>query len=276
MKQIKAKPDISLITTYHQQYEADGYFIIPECFKSPALQALTAEVERIYQFWMSDNERDVQQYAMVNMHGLTEAIYFQGGECPDRERGHFFNSLVPINMIETLSGVFGNKLYFHNTQLFFNPYKNRRKPYWHRDTQYNGKTEDVQKDYLKTLLNLHIRIPLIDEVGIELIPGTHRRWDTDKERNVRLQLSGNENHQPLPGSKLIDLKAGDALVFSAQMIHRGHYCKPQRLALDLCVGKPHPDTIKYIDNKHLPLQSQIQYINNPCWYENAINHLDDK
>lgn len=230
------------------------------------MSGLTLEVKRIHEIWMQHNESDYQQHAMINMHGLTDAEYFKDEPHPEYRRGCFFNRLAPENLVKIIQGVFGTALYFHNSQLFFNPFEGRRKPYWHRDMQYNGDSERVQQSFLESMLSLHIRIPLLDEVGIELIPGTHKRWDTRLERNVRLQLNGNDNQQSLPGSKLINLKAGDALIFSAQMIHRGHYSQPQRLALDLCIGKPHPSTIKYLNNNHLPLESEMQYINFPNWF----------
>ncbi|WP_394174606.1 phytanoyl-CoA dioxygenase family protein [Thalassotalea litorea] len=257
------------VPSYYQQYQADGYFVIPQCLHGDGLQTLMNEVKRIHDLWMRQNQSDYQQYGMVNMHSLTASTYFSDGQYPERDRGRFFNMLIPEKLLAIMEGMFGNELYFHNTQLFFNPYQHSRKPYWHRDFQYSGDTEVAQQDDLDSMLSLHIRIPLIAETGIELIPGTHKRWDTAHEREVRLQSNGHESHQALPDSRLIALEAGDALIFSANMIHRGHYCQPERLALDICVGNPHPKTIKYIDNKNLPQDSEMQYIEHSQWFAKA-------
>ncbi|TKB45621.1 phytanoyl-CoA dioxygenase family protein [Thalassotalea mangrovi] len=269
--------DVSAVDLYRRQYQEHGFFIIPGCLPQIELQALKAEVQRIHNCWLQMNREDYQKYAMINMHGLTDPVYFQGtdGKSDAKRRGEFFNLLAPLSLLTTMASVFGNDLYFHNTQLFFNPYRNGRTPYWHRDMQYQGESEAIQKADLASMLSLHVRIPLIDEKGIELIPGTHKRWDNEREHQVRLELNGHENHQSLPESQLISLNAGDALVFSAHMIHRGHYCLPKRLALDLCVGSPHPKPLKYLDSKHLPNVSELPYIEHPQWFNRAINHIHE-
>lgn len=63
----------------------------------------------------------------------------------------------------------------------------------------------------------------LPETGIELIPGTHARWDTELERNVRLECQGHRQHEDLPGARLLSLQPGDVLIFSANMLHRGNW-----------------------------------------------------
>jgi hypothetical protein len=120
------------------------------------------------------------------------------------------------------------------------------------------------------MLALHVRIPLVAEKGLELIPGSHRRWDTEQERAVRLQLNGRAHHEDLPGALLIDLAPGDVLVFHAQMIHRGCYRHaPLRHALDLCVGRSHRLTDGFLDAAVLPSAEEITRLNNPAWFRRA-------
>ena len=146
----------------------------------------------------------------------------------------------------------------------------RNCPYWHRDLQYSPIEDEHQAGEQKHLLTLHVRIPLIEEVGIELIPGTHRRWDTELERKVRLGTNGHTQTEDLPGSTLISLKQGDILIFSGQMIHRGHYQRnSSRLALDLCIGKYHPFTVSYLDPQNLPSDEEMTALPNNAWYRKA-------
>ena len=60
---------------------------------------------------------------------------------------------------------------FMNTQLFFNPVNPQQKDFWHRDCQYDYDLEDQMKVILETQV-LHLRVPLFDELGMEIIPGT--------------------------------------------------------------------------------------------------------
>ena len=136
--------------------------------------------------------------------------------------------------------------------------------------QYSPIEDVVQREEQNKMLSLHIRIPLIDEKGVEVVTGTHRRWDTELERNVRFELDGHRNSEPLPGSELIDLARGDVLIFSAQMIHRGNYeLNLTRKAFDLCVGKYHPLASNFLDPQVLPTEEEMENITNNQWYRLA-------
>ena len=103
---------------------------------------------------------------------------------------------------------------------------------------------------------------------MELVPGTHQRWDTTLEREVRFGHNGRHNYEALPNAQLISLQVGDVLIFSAEMIHRGNYAlNPTRKALDLCLGKPHPFMTQYLDPELLPTDADLQHIRNTSWYQ---------
>jgi len=251
------------VETYRQQ----GFLVIKALFGASEIEALTKIVDRIHRQWLAENRAVYIENRLVNMHSLTNPRYF---EHHPAERLRFFQSLASDRLTKLLAKLFGDQLYFHNTQLFFNPYQNSRLPYWHRDMQYSPIDDaELQAEQLK-LLALHIRIPLLTETGIELIPGTHQRWDTDLERDVRLELNGRKNSEALPDSLLISLEPGDILIFDAQMLHRGNYqLNPERKALDLCVGKPHRYTLPFLDAGNLPTAAEMEHIENKQWYKLA-------
>ena len=139
--------------------------------------------------------------------------------------------------------------------------------------QYSPLSDDIQKAEQNNMVSLHIRIPLVKEKGVEIIPGTHKRWDTELERNVRFELNGHNNNEQLPNAKLIELDVGDILIFSSQMIHRGNYqLNDSRKALDLCVGKYHHLTFGFLDKQVLPTKEEMELIKNNQWYICAINY----
>ncbi|ADZ92725.1 phytanoyl-CoA dioxygenase family protein [Marinomonas mediterranea] len=250
-----------------ERYEKDGYVILKGFFSEDEIALLDRYVDRIYRIWRSENEAAIFNRKLVNMHSLTHPEYFQGS--PD-QRAEFFNTIASQKLTETLENIFGSGLYFHNTQLFFNPSNSERLPYWHRDSQYSSIEDSVQSDEQHRMLSLHIRIPLIDEKGVEVVVGTHKRWDTELERNVRFELNGHNNSESLPDSVLLDLKQGDVLVFNAQMIHRGNYeLNSERKAFDLCVGKFHPLVSGFLDPQVLPTDEEIDNIVNNQWYRLA-------
>lgn len=251
------------------QYEALGYTILRGLLNRTEVSFIDKHVDPVYRKWAQDNETEIHKNKLVNMHSLTLPEYFQDDP---GQRVELFKAVAPSTLTEAIEDIFGPGIHFHNTQLFFNPTNIERLPYWHRDMQYSPIKDDVQRDELAKMLPLHIRIPLVKERGVELVPGTHRRWDTELERNVRFELNGHKNSDPLPNSELIDLSPGDVLIFHAQMIHRGNYeLSPTRKALDLCVGKYHPLAAGFLDERVLPSKAELATIENSQWYDLAID-----
>jgi ectoine hydroxylase-related dioxygenase (phytanoyl-CoA dioxygenase family) len=151
-----------------------------------------------------------------------------------------------------------------------------RLPYWHRDMQFSPIADKLQQAEQANILALHIRIPMIKEKGVELIPGTHQRWDTELEGNVRFEINGHSNHEQLPDAELIDLKPGDILIFNGQMIHRGNYqLNAKRKALDLCVSKNHSLTNQFLDKSVLPSDDEMRLLNNSEWFELANKFIKE-
>lgn len=250
-----------------KQFETQGYTVLKNFFKQEEIAQITHIVDRIYSQWQEENHHALIEQQLINMHSLTHPKYFQN--CHD-ERLKFFKLLASVKLTKALELIFNTDIYFHNTQLFFNPYDKRKQPYWHRDLQYSPIEDSVQAAEQRNMLSLHVRIPLIAEKGVELIPETHIRWDTELERNVRFELNGHTHSESLPGSVLIELDPGDVLIFSAQIIHRGNYgLNSTRKALDLCLGKPHPLVESFLDPTGLPTDEEMENICDRTWYELA-------
>jgi len=215
----------------------------------------------------SEREAEIYSQMLVNMHSLTNPENFEGSP---EERVKFFEIIASARLTELLEDMFGPGIHFHNTQLFFNPSNSACFPYWHRDMQYSSIDDSIQSAELHNMLSLHVRIPLIQEKGVEVVTGSHKRWDTGLEHNVRLELNSHKNNESLPDAVLIDLSPGDILIFNAQMIHRGNYAlNPTRKALDLCVGKYHPLTSDLLDERVLPKKDEMDGIANNRWYKLA-------
>jgi ectoine hydroxylase-related dioxygenase (phytanoyl-CoA dioxygenase family) len=249
------------------EYDDLGYIILRNFLNDIEINSISKHVNNVFNSWMRSNESEVFDYQLVNMHSLTQKEYFKNNP---EERVDFFNAISPIKLVNLLESMFDSEIYFHNTQLFFNPLNSKRLPYWHRDMQYSPLSDDIQKAEQNNMLSLHIRIPLEKEKGVEIIPGTHKRWDTELERDVRLELNGHTNNEQLPNAKLIDLDVGDILIFNSQMIHRGNYqLNNSRKALDLCVGKYHQLTFGYFDKQVLPTDEEIELIKHNRWYRCA-------
>jgi ectoine hydroxylase-related dioxygenase (phytanoyl-CoA dioxygenase family) len=249
------------------QYNEKGYVILRNFFNNVEIALIGCHVDQIYNKWANENEAEIYNQKLVNMHSLTSPEHFE--DSPE-QRVKFFEAIASVKLTELLDDIFGSGIHFHNTQLFFNPSNSSRLPYWHRDMQYSPIDDSIQSAELHNMLILHVRIPLIKEKGVEVVTGSHKRWDIELEHNVRLEINGHKNSEPLPNTALIDLSPGDILIFSAQMIHRGNYeLNPSRKAFDLCVGKYHDLTSDFLDERVLPKNEEMANIANNQWYKLA-------
>jgi len=184
------------------------------------------------------------------------------------DRVKLFNFISSKKMMDIIESVIPVNPAFMNTQLFFNPVSPQLKNFWHRDCQYDHDIE-IQKQVIHDTQVVHLRVPLFDELGIELVPGTHKRWDNEEEFDVRQEEKGRESSDNLSTGKEIKLAASDLLVFSADMIHRGLYGL-DRLALDILVFDSAADFVDYVDDDCLPDISMLDKIQDPRLFINTL------
>ncbi|OUS24816.1 hypothetical protein A9Q98_13040 [Thalassotalea sp. 42_200_T64] len=246
----------------NSNYDDQGYFVIRNYFNASEISVLRKIILKFHQLWKHDNANFYQQEAF-NSSLITGSKYL---EFDDRVMlFNFISSKKIMNVVESL--IPANPA-FMNTQLFFNPFNRQQKDFWHRDCQYDHDVEDQKKAIHDTQV-LHLRVPLFDELGIELVPGTHKRWDSDEEFDVRQEEKGRVSSENLSTGKKIKLAAGDLLLFSADMIHRGLYGL-DRLALDILVFDSAANFVDYVDDDCLPDISMLDKIVDPRLFMNTI------
>jgi len=252
-----------------EHYAQFGYVVIRAFWQATELAELDRLVSRIYEPWAERHRTEIFENKWVNMHSLTLPEYFN--EAP-AARIALFNRIASSKLTQLLDQMFGSGFYFHNTQLFFNPTNPQRLPYWHRDMQYSLWDDETQRKAQGELTSLHVRIPLVAEQSLELVPGSHQRWDTKTEHDVRYECNGHKNSESLKGAKQLNLAAGDLVIFDAQMLHRGVYAgNASRKAFDICLGHYHPLTAKFFDKRVLPTFDELAGIANDDWYLRAYD-----
>lgn len=236
-------------------YDEQGYFVIRNYFNDAEISSLRKVVLKFHQLWKKDNAQFYQEEAF-NSSLITGSQYLAGDD-----RVKLFNFISSQKVIAVVESVISANPAFMNTQLFFNPVNPQQKDFWHRDCQYDHDIE-AQKKVIHDTQVVHLRVPLFDELGMELVPGTHKRWDNDEEFDVRQENKGRVSSDSLSNGKKIKLAAGDLLVFSADMIHRGLYGL-DRLALDILVFDSAADFVDYVDDDCLPDIAMLDKIDDP-------------
>ena len=110
--------------------------------------------------WIAGN-RTAYDTRSVNSAYLTSPRY-----CPDaEERAALFRFVSDDRLVALARGIIGGDPFFGNTQLFFDPKSPGRLPYWHRDIQYSGWPEEIQRQRISSESWLHFRVPLRDDPG---------------------------------------------------------------------------------------------------------------
>ncbi|WP_407333870.1 phytanoyl-CoA dioxygenase family protein [Enterovibrio sp. 27052020O] len=245
------------------RYDEHGYFVLRNYFDEAQIASLRKVILKFHELWKDDNRRFYREEAF-NSSLITGSEYL-----PDEDRAQLFEFISSKKIMNVVDAVIPENPTFMNTQLFFNPVNPEQKDFWHRDCQYDYDIEDQMRVIQETQV-LHLRVPLFDELGMEIIPGTHKRWDNEEEYNVRQEVNGKVSNDPISGGIKIPLAAGDLLVFSADMIHRGLYGL-DRLALDILIFDSAADYIDYIDDDCLPTPSILNKLADPRLFINTMN-----
>lgn len=144
------------------KYDNQGYFVIREYFTSAEILALRAVVLKFHEAWKKDNLTFYQEEAF-NSSLITGSQYLATDD-----RVKLFNFICSEKMMAIVNTLIPIKPAFMNTQLFFNPVTPEQKDFWHRDCQYDHDISGQKKAIQETQV-VHLRVPLFDELGMELV-----------------------------------------------------------------------------------------------------------
>ncbi len=254
--------DVIGIRLMIKDFEENGYLVLKDFVRESELQKLREAAIQFHQSWKKENAQFYAEKA-INSAYLTAKKHLK-----NTERESLFKFIGSAKLMDVVTSIMDGRPTFMNTLLFFDPVNEGQRNYWHRDPQYHMSIEE-QKQALLGPNVIHFRIPLVDEPGVELIPGTHRRWDKDDELDIRLELNGRKNHENLSTGIKVKLDAGDLLIFSANMIHRGVYGM-ERMSLDILFCDPVPELVKFVDDNCLPESDILDKLENADAFKSAI------
>lgn len=110
---------------------------------------------------------------------------------------------------------------------------------WHRDIIQIP--QDEIEDWLFSPERFHnsvqINLPLVDENSLWIVPGSHNRPNNEAENKA---FQGSKHYAPLdtemPGGVPVTLKAGQAVMYNNNLIHRGYTAKMERPRRTLHMG----------------------------------------
>ena len=231
-------------------YQQHGFLHLRGFYRPHELLGLEAVLLKHHHAWLIQHQAAYQQ-GLINSHSLSADPVLSVADT-----SALFDFIAAPKLLAHIQPLFPQPPRFLNTQLFFDPYRSDQANYWHRDVQYTGLDEAAQRSVILQQNVLHCRIALRPERGIELIAGSHQRWDTPQEYAVRMGKPPYRPHDDLPDATTIPMLTGDVLLFSANMLHRGLYGQ-QRLAFDILYCDDHPDLLAHRSEAVLPTPVQL-------------------
>lgn len=204
---------------FKREWDERGFFVVPQLFDASVVEKMREICDDIRQQWLAESPRPEEAANYTNMAYLTEARYFK--KHPEH-RTTLLEATAHEQTLDIFKRVFAVEPLFHNTQYFFEPACETRAGDWHRDQQFISPDPAAEKAMLSHV-GVHVHIAFVPDDNLEIVPGTHARWDTPEEYEIRKNLNGRKRNEDVRGATRISLDAGDACFFSAWSLHRGHY-----------------------------------------------------
>ncbi|MGL4582245.1 MAG: phytanoyl-CoA dioxygenase family protein [Flavobacterium sp.] len=235
---------------YQNFFDKKGYIYLPNFFSEEELIQVEDILIKFHSQWLIEFKQEYKKH-LINSHSLTSSPHITRNE-----RLRLFHFITNVRILEIIQAIFPLKAKFLNTQLFFDPYNKEQKNYWHRDIQYTGISIEEQKEKILHENVVHFRIPLKPEAGIELVPGSHRLWDSPIEEDTRLSKNNRIPSDALEGGQSFSLNRGDLFIFSANTIHRGLYGR-ERFSFDIIYCDDTPVFHAFIDPKNQPTKEEL-------------------
>jgi hypothetical protein len=200
-----------------QQYDELGYFIAEDTVDPAVLPELLAATRRAKKKVRSGR---VDVYTHWATKENSEPWAIRGLLAPEFEEPIFAEHLLSGPIMNYVHYFLGNELRLGSILIFTNPYHEDWGFGWHRDfgkDVRNGTEEEEMAVLNRPLYSLRWHLALVDDACLELVPGSQRRYRTDREHEC---LTTDRNGD-IPGGMAIPLKAGQALFWKGYAIHRG-------------------------------------------------------
>ena len=218
------------LSVNRERFLEEGYLVLREVIPRDELVDLRAAYERLL-------EQQKVIWAQQRKPGEPPGGYWEMSALPRLKLGHNpladlidvrTSGTVRIWLHENIRGVSSELLGVDDaavTEMFLlcNPVRDRGPAAWHRDL-HPMDTAPLQ-GYIDDIVETGPRyvqwnICLYDDDVLWVVPGSHRRLNTEDENRRLLQ----DPHRPLPGGVQTHLSAGDGVVYITPILHWGsHY-----------------------------------------------------
>lgn len=216
------------MSEYFDLWRRDGYIVVRSLYTPERVAWLRETSERILNQWRIRNPETGEPGGgpeATNIRHVNHPDYF--AEDADGLR-KMLAAIADSKVRGICRELFAGEPLFRCTTLWMNPATQQLDGNWHRDSQFLFPDEVVEQEKIAAANgisnHIQLQIALVPSEDIELVPGSHRRWDTPEEYAIRRADGGaNNRSNSMPGTVRIALEPGDAVGFNAYGLHRGRY-----------------------------------------------------
>lgn len=219
---------MTINTSFAEHWDTQGYLIIRELFTREQSQQLLRLCTSTLAQWRDNNPETGKPGGDRNatvMRHLNHAGYFRNGPAALVD---LMEAIAAPQVLEVCSSILRAAPLFRCTSLFFNPLDTSLDGNWHRDSQFHYPDAAEEKAAITAVnavgSSVQLQVALVPSDDVELVPGSHLRWDTTAEFEIRRADKGNNSRSnAMPGALRLALNPGDALAFNPYSLHRGRY-----------------------------------------------------
>jgi len=217
------------ITSLQKQFEEQGYLIIRGYFDRETVDRLLGIAESALRQWKKESTKEGEPGGLCHspkaifLFNLNHPKYF-------KERlsdlALLLDAVADPFPVAIMRAILSEEPLFEQASMFLNPENGREQMHqWHRDAQFFS-IDDKKLEQKKVLeeaipaRELHFHIPLVKSMATQVVPGSHRRWDTPEEKEIR---KNDPTGDAMPNAKILEIDPGDIAFFHVNSIHRGTY-----------------------------------------------------
>ncbi|MCX6016968.1 MAG: phytanoyl-CoA dioxygenase family protein [Chloroflexi bacterium] len=210
------------------QWRSDGCVTLPALLDSGRATRIRTLCDHVLAQWSACDPQTGQPGAKPDatvMRHLNHPAYFTQRPA---ELAELLAVAADPAVLRIVEAVFGEAPMFRCTSLFFNPSGISLDGNWHRDSQFTHRDDAAEWEMLRTAgengAGMQMQIALLPSDDIEIVPGSHLRWDTPAEYAIRKADDWAHNRSnAMPGAQRMHQNAGDAVLFNPNALHRGRY-----------------------------------------------------
>jgi hypothetical protein len=213
------------MSAIREQWDTEGYVTVGGVFDDSRVENLLRicnDVLRQFLECCPEKNRPggPDDRCMRNLHRRS---YFESN--PD-DFVFMMEAFADSDLSDIVEEILGKKILFRGTSYWFAPKTLRSAGNWHRDVQYMVGTVDEQKEFVQSQsaqTGAQLMLALLPTECNEYLPGSHLRWDTDEELQVRMGDELAEATVEIEGAVRVKQSPGDVAIFNATGLHRGQY-----------------------------------------------------